>query len=241
MELTSIMSELPGHLKTEVTSREGARFLNSVCNVLHDTGSEEIFGVQVQPIGAFVKTVDDSWYLPKTVDNTPKAWNSGSKFVGECQMLVGGEGKGSAASVGMSFLDLVYNTFKLAGAFFASMKFLGKSGVTFLTSHVKKLGIWKNALSTYCAVHDLAKNVRDLIDTSLTEGKDKAKDLALRSIAILGYLSSLCLNGFGALQTIYGSELSKAGQAVMPPFGWNVLNLVGSTGALLVKTISKLA
>ena len=206
--------------------------------------------MQVQPVGAFVKTVDDAWYLPKTVGSAPKLCNSGSEFWNECKVFVGGEvdkiegkekPKGSVSSVGSSFLQLVYDTAKFVGALFASAKFLGKSGVTALTSRVKTLGLYKNVLSTYCAVHDLVKNYKAWIDTSLTEGKDKAKKMALRSLAVLGCLSSLCLNGFGALQTIYGSGLSKVGKTVMPPFGWNTFSLVGTTGVLLGNTIKKLA
>ena len=61
------ISSIPGHIANKaLTSREGARFLESTCSILCDTGTDalSIHGVEVtvKPVQDFIKSVDGACY-----------------------------------------------------------------------------------------------------------------------------------------------------------------------------------
>ena len=247
------MTSLPTYLVNEgLTSREGCRVFEGVCSVLRDTGTEtfSINGVDIslEPIQTFFKSVDSAWYLPKAIGDTSKITNSAADFKRQLHIFMGyeyikkDESEGKTLRTASSFLNMVNDTFKFFADSSASLKFLGTLGVSYLAPRVKVLGLYKNAFSVYYAVHGIAVETMKLYDAAYVSNDDKrAKDMAISSLKIAGFLCSVGLNGFGALNTLFGSQLSQAGKQVMTPFAWNVWKLGGSFSGLVRNVVDKFA
>jgi len=246
------MTSIPTFLVNEgLTSREGCRIFEGVCSVLRDTGTDTLsikgLDISIEPVQTFFKSVDSAWYLPKAIGDTTKITNSAADFKRQLHIFMGygyvhDEGEGTALRAASSFLNMVKDTFKFLADSSASLKFLGTLGVSYLAPRVKVLGLSKNAFSVYCAVHGIAVETLNLYDaTYVNIDNGRAKKIVVSSLSIVGLLCSVGLNGFGALQTLFGSELSQAGKQVMTPFAWNAWKLGGSVSGLVCNAVKKFA
>lgn len=233
------MASIPNYLINDgLTSREGCRFFEGVCSTARDLGYSSFtfngVDVELQPAQTFFKTVDSAWYIPKAVGDTEKVVDSAARLK---EKLI--DSNADWMDAGAATLTLAKDTFKFISDASASLKFFGTLGVAFLAPHVRELGLTKNAFSVYCAVHDIALNSIDLWNDAYGESTDEGRSqrIIVNALSIFGLLSSVCLNGFGALDTLFGSTLKEAGKASIPPSAWNAWKLGGSVSGLIRNTI----
>jgi hypothetical protein len=247
------MTSLPTYLVNEgLTSREGCRIFEGVCSVLRDTGMDTLsikgLDINIEPVQEFFKSVDSAWYLPKAIGDTTKISNSAADFKRQLHIFMGygyikeDRDEGTILRTASSFLTMVKDVFKFIADSSASLKFLGTLGVSYLAPRVKVLGLSKNAFAVYCAVHGIAVETIKLYDDAyVQERPDRAKRMVVSFLSIIGFLCSTGLNGFGALQTLFGSQLAQAGKQVMTPFAFNCWKLGGSLSGLMSNTIKQFA
>lgn len=231
------MNSVPNYLINDgLTSREGCRIFEGVCSTARDLGygSFTINGVEfdIEPAQTFFKSVDSAWYIPKAVGDTEKIADSGEKLG-----KVYSDSNASWMDRGAATLTLTKDIFKFISDASASLKFLGTLGVAYLAPRVKVLGLAKNAFSVYCSVHAIAVDSFALKKAVGGDEDDRTKIIITKFLAILGSLTSVGLNFFGGLDSLYGSALQEAGKGRMPPFAWNVMKLGGSVSGLIRNTI----
>ena len=225
-------------LNDGLTSREGCRIFEGVCSTARDLGFNKfsVNGVDVdlEPAQAFFKTVDSAWYIPKAVGDTEKIADSAATLKEKLT-----DGNVEWMDRGAAALNLAKNTFKFISDASAGLKFLGTLGVSYLAPRVKLLGLTKNAFSVYCAVHDIALKSIDLWSDAYgeTQDEDRSKKILVNALSIFGLLNSMCLNGFGALDTLFGPTLTQVGKGSIPPSAWNAWKLGGSVSGLVRNTI----
>jgi len=235
----------------EMTSRAGLRLAEATCSLLRDSGIDKVslFGAEliIEPIQGVFKSVDSAWYIAKAVGDLPKITKGAIEFSKQIDMLLGyggytptEKGDGTMYKTAVSFLKLVRTTFKFISNSSASLKFLGALGVPYLASRVKFFGQIKNPFALYCAVNDLALNALELNEAVYAENK-RAKKVSVIVLSSVGLLCSVCMNGFGFLDSLFGAELGKKNMQRIPPFAWNTWKLGGSLSIIAGDTIKKFA
>ncbi|NGX50384.1 MAG: hypothetical protein K1060chlam2_00229 [Chlamydiae bacterium] len=205
-----------------VNYRETGRLITGAFDVARSMGFETVAGINTKPLQDLLKSVDSAWYGPKAVGDVNKVFSSSGKLLD-----------------GMTFNKctiVVKNAFKLVSDSAAFLKFMGTLGVPVLYARVKFLGLVKNLSTIYCAIDGI---VRDLIKFH-NAGDDKTK-ISTSLLSAYGFSCSFVGNGFSALETIFGAQLSRAGLQRIPKFTWVFLNLTGNGTSMVRKGIEEYA
>jgi len=212
------MATIAGYLEKQATSRSTLRYFKGVVSLIEINGFKMIGGVAISPVLALLKDVDSAWYAAKIFTSAPKTTDSLKAFCGDISTS--------------KFFKLINNTFMLLACTFATMRFLGTLGVPYLASRVKMLGQLKKGFSSYVAIQGIFDQFSDISEIKKGD-KKRGQKLRVCYLSLIGFSCSLFLNAGGALNTIYGSSLTKAGKQGIPVVAWPVVALIAGHAKIL--------
>lgn len=211
-----------------------------------NTEGVSVFGqwVGLEPIQKELKTLDAAIYLNnffKDIEAPVRSFCSLAYDVYDLTTYSVGLNPAAVTTVrkmGSDFANFLYGLNKMIGDGAAACKFLGRF-VPVLGPHKETFGVVKNVCSVTRAVWDIhtaAHKLRDNWNNPAADAAGVARQNAEwyeNWAQISGSIFSGLLNGFGALDTIFGSNMQP--EQRMPTVAWIFWSAMGTLSVVAAK------
>jgi hypothetical protein len=200
-------------------SREWFRLISGMVNTAQDYGIDTLYGAALGPIGKLAKGLDGAYYAKKSLEDVDVVILKSRNY--------------DPAHHKDSLIALFNATVKITGDVCATLKVLGTiGGVVMLAPHAKSFGYVKNICSVYSASIGVFKGVTIIwteYQADPAVNADRRKTISLATVAVIGSMCSIWLNGMGGLSSYVGIEaFVEKGLKDLPPWTFNVAVLTSN-------------
>ncbi|QVL57952.1 MAG: hypothetical protein KFB93_02410 [Simkaniaceae bacterium] len=200
-------------------SREWFRLVSGMVNTAQDYGIDTLFGATLGPIGKLAKGLDGAYYAKKSIEDIDVTILSVRNY--------------DRTNHKESLISIFNATVKITGDVCATLKVLGTiGGVVMLAPHAKSFGYVKNVCSVYSASVGVFKGVAIIwaeYHTDPTANAARRKNISLATVAVIGSMCSIWLNGMGGLDSYIGAAtFAEKGMQRLQPWTFNAAVLTSN-------------